>query len=161
MLLIQWIAFENIASKMVTILCWPQCVNILRLRQNSHHFADNIFTPICLIENCILIPFSVKFVMFVSQHPIHNNPALVQVMAFCWTGDKPGFWHIIWSWWVNSLWPSDTIWWHRSWSTLVQVMACCLTAPSHYLNQYWLIISKVLWHSSEDIVIRRFEDTNQ
>ena len=24
-----------------------------------------------------------------------------------------------------------------SWSTLVQVMACCLTAPSHYLNQMW------------------------
>ena len=23
-------------------------------------------------------------------------------------------------------------------STLVQVMACCLTAPSHYLNQCWL-----------------------
>ena len=41
----------------------------------------------------------------------------------------------------------------RSGSTLVQVMACCLTAPSHYLNQCWLIISKVLWHSSEDIII--------
>ena len=47
------------------------------------------------------------------------------------------------------MWPSDTIWWHRSGSTLAQVMACCLTAPSHYLNQCWLIISKVQWHSSE------------
>ena len=27
-------------------------------------------------------------------------------------------------------------------------MTCCLTAPSHYLNQCWLIISKVLWHES-------------
>ena len=27
-------------------------------------------------------------------------------------------------------------------------MACCLMAPSHYLSQCWLIISKVLWHSS-------------
>ena len=35
---------------------------------------------------------------------------------------------------------------HRSWSTLAQVMACCLTAPSHYLNQRWLIISEVLWY---------------
>ena len=42
-----------------------------------------------------------------------------------------------------SLWPSDAIWRHRSGSTLAQVMACCLTAPSHYLNQYWLIIRKV------------------
>ena len=47
----------------------------------------------------------------------------------------------------NSLRPSDTIWRHRSGSTLAQVMACCLTAPSHYLNQYWLIISEVLWDS--------------
>ena len=37
--------------------------------------------------------------------------------------------------WVNSLWLRDIIWWHGSWSTLVQVMACCLMAPSHYLNQ--------------------------
>ena len=50
---------------------------------------------------------------------------------------------------VNSLWPSDTIWRHGIGSTLVQVMACCLTAPSHYLNQCWLIISKVQWHSSD------------
>ena len=34
-------------------------------------------------------------------------------------------------------------------STLVQVMACCLTKPSHYLNQCWLIISGVKWRSSE------------
>ena len=54
----------------------------------------------------------------------------------------------------NSLGPSDAIWRWRSWSTLVRVMACCLTTPSHYLNQCCLIISKVLWHSSEDIIIR-------
>ena len=37
----------------------------------------------------------------------------------------------------NSLWSCDVIWWHRSGSTLAQVMACCLMAPSHYLNQSW------------------------
>ena len=26
-------------------------------------------------------------------------------------------------------------------------MACCLTAPSHYLNQCWLIIIEIQWHS--------------
>ena len=40
-----------------------------------------------------------------------------------------------------SLWPSDAIWRQGSWSTLAQVMACCLTAPNHYLNQCWLVIS--------------------
>ena len=50
---------------------------------------------------------------------------------------------------LNSLWPSDAIWHHRSGSTLAQVMVCCLTAPSHYLNQCWLTISEVLCHSCE------------
>ena len=49
--------------------------------------------------------------------------------------------------WINSLWPTDTIWRLRTGSILAQVMACCLTAPIHYLNQCWLIISKVQWHS--------------
>ena len=44
---------------------------------------------------------------------------------------------------INSLRPSDAICRHISESTLAQVMACCLTAPSHYMNQCWLIISKV------------------
>ena len=51
--------------------------------------------------------------------------------------------------WFNSLRPSDAIWRQWSWTTLAQVMACCLTAPSHYLNQCWLIIRGVLWHTSE------------
>ena len=44
---------------------------------------------------------------------------------------------------INSLRPSDTMWRHRSGSTLAQVMTCCLTAPSNYLNQCWLVIRKV------------------
>ena len=56
---------------------------------------------------------------------------------------------------INTVWPSDVIWRHRSESTLAQVMACCLTAPSHYLNQCWLIISKIQLHSSDG----NFRDT--
>ena len=51
--------------------------------------------------------------------------------------------------WVKSLWPGDAIWRQGSRSTLVQAMAWCLTAPSHYLNQCWLIITKVQLCSSE------------
>ena len=54
---------------------------------------------------------------------------------------------------IKLLWARDTIWRHRSGSTLAQVMACCLmamtcclTAPDLYLNQCWLLISEVLWH---------------
>ena len=54
---------------------------------------------------------------------------------------------------INSLWASDSIWWHRSGSPLVQVMACCLKTPSHYLKQCWLFIShmicEVSWHLPE------------
>ena len=30
-------------------------------------------------------------------------------------------------------------------------MACCRTAPSHYLNQCWLLILEVLWHLPRSI----------
>ena len=45
--------------------------------------------------------------------------------------------------WVcfNSLWPRDAIWLHRSRTVLGQVMACCLMAPSHNLNQCYNIIN--------------------
>ena len=48
---------------------------------------------------------------------------------------------------VNSLWHTDARWHHRSGSTLGQLVACCLTAPSHYLKQCWHLLSDILWHS--------------
>ena len=58
---------------------------------------------------------------------------------------------IAWHRLFNSLWPSDVIWWQGSWSILAQVMACCVMPPKHYLNQYWLVISKLRWRSSDSI----------
>ena len=51
---------------------------------------------------------------------------------------------------INS-WPSNAICQHRSVteSILVKVMACCMTAPSQYLNQCWPIIKWIQWHSPE------------
>ena len=48
---------------------------------------------------------------------------------------------------ILNLTPVDSLWCHRSESTLVRVMACCLTAPSHYLNQYSLT-DVARWHST-------------
>ena len=62
--------------------------------------------------------------------------------------------------WCMSLWPSDAIWWHRSWSTLARVMACCLMAPSHYLSQCWFIIKCVLWHSPESNFTKSAHEIN-
>ena len=44
----------------------------------------------------------------------------------------------------NSLRPNDAIWRQWSWTALAQVVACCLMAPSHYLNQCWLITTELI-----------------
>ena len=61
---------------------------------------------------------------------------------------------------INSLWPSYVIWQHMSGSTLAQVMAWCLMASSHYLNQclLLLIMRVVLWHLPWINVIRNVQD---
>ena len=49
---------------------------------------------------------------------------------------------------TRSLWHSDALWRHRSGSTLVQVMACCLTVPI----KPWLpepIPTRNYWHPSQ------------
>ena len=43
-------------------------------------------------------------------------------------------------------------------STLTQVMTCCLMAPSHYLNQCWLIIKGLMWDSSDSNFTRGTPD---
>ena len=41
----------------------------------------------------------------------------------------------------------DTIWRHRYGSTLVQIVVCCPMSPRHPLNQCWLMIESIIWHS--------------
>ena len=51
---------------------------------------------------------------------------------------------------LTLLWPGVAIWWYGTKSTLTQVMAWCLMAPSHCLNQkYRLTICKIHWLSSD------------
>ena len=65
--------------------CYP--FNTLRPRQDGRHFPDDIFRCIFFNENCcILIRFSLRYV---SKGPIDNKPALVQIMAWRRSGDKP------------------------------------------------------------------------
>ena len=61
--------------------------NTLRPRQNGRRFADDTFRRIFLNENVwISIEISLKFV---PKGPINNIPALVQIMAWRRSGDKP------------------------------------------------------------------------
>ena len=63
------------------------CLNTVRPRQNGRHFADDIFKCIFLNENAgISIMILLKFV---PNGPINKIPALVQIMAWRRSGDKP------------------------------------------------------------------------
>ena len=61
--------------------------NILRPRQNGREIPDDIFKCIFLNENiAVSISISLKFV---SKGLIDNMAALVQIMAWRRSGDKP------------------------------------------------------------------------
>ena len=69
--------------------CWTICsiFNTLRPKQNGRHCSDDIFKCIFFNENAwISIKISLKFV---PKGPINKIPALVQIMAWRWSGDKP------------------------------------------------------------------------
>ena len=77
------------------LLCWlfvrghhnGPLINSYPAGQNGRNFADGIFKCIFLYENArISIRISLKFV---PKGPIDNKSALVQVMTWRRTGDKP------------------------------------------------------------------------
>ena len=79
--------FGYVVCKMRAILLRPQCVNTLRPIQNGSHFANTIFKFIFLNENCCI---SIQILLkFVPKGQINNKTALVQIMAWRRTGDKP------------------------------------------------------------------------
>ena len=62
-------------------------INTLRSRQNGRHFADDTFKRIFLNEN---IRTSIKISLkFVPKGSTNNIPVLVQIMAWCQSGNKP------------------------------------------------------------------------
>ena len=61
---------------------------------------------------------------------------------------------------LNPLRPNDAILWNRYWTTLAQVVACCLTAPSHFMDQWWLITTGIPWHLIEINLTRSAYELN-
>ena len=62
-------------------------LNSLRPRQNRRHFADDVFKCNYLNEN-VWIPIEI-LLEFVPKGSFNNIPALVQIVAWRRTGDKP------------------------------------------------------------------------
>ena len=70
--------------------------------------ADDNFKWIFLNENDrITIRISLKFV---PKSPIDNKPALVEVMAWCWTNADPIHWRIHVSLGLNELKHTEACW---------------------------------------------------
>ena len=69
------------------LIVYTYFFNTLSPRQNGRNFADDIFKRIFLNENVrISIEMSLKFA---PKGPFNNISALVQIMAWRRTGDKP------------------------------------------------------------------------
>ena len=114
-------------------------------------------TPSLMIKAVMMVSFLFNYVFPVFSGCTSWNPLKFHlILIYSWQDQSR---HVLKE--ITSLYPSNAIRQQGNESTLVQVMACCLTAPSHYLNQSWLIISMVLWHSSEGIIMRKSEDTRQ
>ena len=84
----QWrgkkLLFVEVIMTLITGELW---LNTLRPRQKGRHLAEDTSKCIFLKENVrISIKFSLKFV---PTSPIDNIPALFQIMAWRWPGDKP------------------------------------------------------------------------
>ena len=83
--------------------------------------------------------------------PLRKNfsKILTKIPTFSFTKMRCKLSSAILSWLqcVDSLWPSYTVQWNRKGSTPVHVLVCCMTAPSHYLIQCWLITNGFLLHS--------------
>ena len=113
----------------------------------------------------------VESLLFVLQQ-FHDNitnilriKKIFEIYSFIAMCFRASYW-----WYVNIIWGNSLVrqyLWHHmasldtsdlnfnlfkvtSGSTLAQVMACCLAVWSDYLNQCWLILCKVGWHSSDD-----------
>ena len=139
---------SNTCCDVCKILLWSVCHFLNHSNANFDRISNSIKTLLVGWEPGVVVTkaLSGKFFSFATS-----------TWYFPWITFLIVSWKKIFVFWLNfhqvcswvSLWPSDTIWRQRTGLTLVQVMACCLTATSHYLNQCWLIISKVQWHSSD------------
>ena len=95
----------------------------------------------------------------ISSHALWQEHDQLFFFTFAWTRNTVPktqldnhmchLWFVVHDIPINSWWPSDAIWQQRPGPTLSQVMAWCLMAPSHYLNQCWPLITEVLWYTLE------------
>ena len=89
---------------------------------NYRHGMKELFHSCKKVKNTLHAFYQIQCPGAVSNvSSIIDRSEVVELNAFFWK--------------KKSLRPSGALWRQRSGSTLAQVMAFCMTAPSHYLNQ--------------------------
>ena len=74
--------------KTFSVVKYPESLTKMRPEWSDFHFTDDTF--ICIFLKQIFFYFDSKLIsMFVPKGPVHNESALVQVMAWHQTGKKP------------------------------------------------------------------------
>ena len=136
-----WLRSENFINIMIEWVITPHIKQWNKIvspcRNHSVTFMNPTPEPHMTITQGRIGPFTSFLGVAVISFSILKSSLFIFPIASAsflfWSKDK-------------SLWLSDAIWRHGYGSTLAQVIACCLTAPNHYLNKCWLIIVKVPWH---------------
>ena len=125
-------------SDLIVLIMLMNIFVMLDIQMDAPHHSQWGSFFVCWMSNIITHNYFTYLISIVSV----RRPSLILLDGTCCHGPavfaKAPF---------NSLWPNDTLWRHRPGSTLAQEITCCLTGSSHYLNQCWLIVSEVLWHS--------------
>ena len=155
-----WIALHSVKEIYPTIVSWKLVDNLPQKKADSL----NLFIPASLIRDYPRHP-GAGLDRYIRLHVLVWNPVkrppLTVVLDARWYRVIVGV-QCIYSWRKISEPLQGCHILYRFGSTLVQVMACCLTVPSHYLNHYWLIISEVQWqsvraisqHTSQPLIIK-------
>ena len=82
-----WMIWCGVTTQSRDVVYIAICISTLRPKQYGRHFADDIFRCIFMNEN---IWFPIKMSLkFVPKGLINNIPALVEIMAWRRSGDKP------------------------------------------------------------------------
>ena len=121
-------------------ITWAHFTNTYLLIKKILHSSNSVAGFVITTNTCICHESTAVVVLEKKSYHFGR--------IWMWAKQIFHFFSIVMEFVHNSLWPSDAIWQHKSESTLAHVMACCLTAPSHYLNQSRLIILFWILHLS-------------
>ena len=142
----QWIT-EMLYFYDIWTISRPCTCPIIRVTAHERHGVSNHWLPNCFSKHCF--PNSMSKLTSNTSKLCVFGPCVRRIHG--WLVDYP---HkrpvmqrsfpcqdaiLMWEVRVNSMWPSDTIWWHKTGSILAQVMACCLKRHVWLFEKKWLL----------------------